>query len=109
MKRDKSIKFRVSDEELRNIREKAQKAGMTLSDYVRTNAVYGKIILYDTESIFNFGKALSAIGNNINQIAMVANSTNSIYRKDIEDMKQYLKAVYGGFKEYVRPLECEVL
>ena len=107
MKRDKFIKVRVSTDELAEIKGKAEKAMMNLSDYVRTSAVKEKIILYDTEHIFRFGQELHAIGNNINQIAMVANSTKSIYRQDIQDLTKQVKEMSEEFRKYIRPLKCE--
>ena len=109
MKRNRYIKFRVSNEELYNIKARAAKANMTLSDYVRTSAICGKIVLYDTEHIYRFGQELHSIGNNINQIATVANSTKSIYRQDIKDMHSNITKISDGFKEYIQPLKCEEL
>ena len=109
MKRDKFIKVRVSADELAEIKGKAEKTMMNLSDYVRTSAVNEKIILYDTEHIFRFEQELHSIGNNINQIAMVANSTKSIYRQDIKDMRDNIRKISDDFKEYIQPLKCEEL
>ena len=53
--------------------------------------------------------SFNRIGNELNQIAKVANSTQSVYAKDIEDMKksfEYFRAVFGN---YLLPLKCEVL
>ena len=43
MKRE-IIKFRCDDEERRTIFNRAEKAGVTLSEYCRRQALYGKII-----------------------------------------------------------------
>ena len=107
MKRDKFIKVRVSADELAEIKGKAEKTMMNLSDYVRTSAVKEKIILYDTEHIFRFEQELHSIGNNINQIAMVANSTKSIYRQDIQDLTKQVKEMSERFRKYIRSLKCE--
>ena len=109
MKRNRYIKFRVSNEELYSIKARAAKAGMTLSDFVRTTALCGKIVLYDTKHIYRFGQELHSIGNNINQIATVANSTKSIYRQDIKDMRENIRKISDDFKEYIQPLKCEEL
>ena len=107
MKRNRYIKFRVSNEELYGIKARAAKANMTLSDYVRTSAICGKIVLYDTEHIYRFGQELHSIGNNINQIAMVTNSTKSIYRQDIQDLTKQVEEMSEGFRKYIKPLKCE--
>ena len=86
MNKTKIIKFRISDEEEKIIRELAQKCGMNISTYIRKSAINEKIVVCDNGMIYKLNSAVRAIGNNINQIARVANSTGSVSNKDITDI-----------------------
>ena len=86
MNKTKTIKFRISDEEEKNIRELAQKCGMKISTYIRKSAINEKIVVCDNGMIYKLNSAVRAIGNNINQIARVANSTGSVSKQDISDI-----------------------
>ena len=41
--RDKNIRVRVSDKEMKQIKEKAKKAQLSVSEYLRTLAIYGEV------------------------------------------------------------------
>lgn len=86
MNKTKTIKFRISDEEEKIIRELAQKCGMNISTYIRKSAINEKIVVCDNGMIYKLNSAFRAIGNNINQIARVANSTGSVSKQDISDI-----------------------
>ena len=46
-------------------------------------------------------KAFLSIGNNVNQIAEVANSSGSVYQKDIEDLQKEFKYFRSVMKNYL--------
>ena len=62
--------------------------------YIRKMAIDGFVIYLDTENIKQMNNELSAIGRNINQIAKRINSTSSIYREDISDIKERLDEIW---------------
>lgn len=103
--RDKFLKIRVSEKELFCIKERAKKAGMNISRYVRKCTVDGKIILYDTKDVYGLKSELKAVGRNINQIAVVVNSTGSVFSKDIEDMNAAVITVTEIVKKHLAPLK----
>ena len=43
MARNKNIILRVSEKELNQIKEKAEKAQLSVSEYLRTLAIYGEV------------------------------------------------------------------
>lgn len=102
--RNKNIKIRVSENELARIKERAAASGMNVSGYIRKCAVDGKIILYETRNLFGLKTALKSIGKNVNQIAVVVNSTGSVYAKDIEDLKNNMRGAQYMLNEYLTPL-----
>lgn len=105
MNRDTSIKIRVTDDEYNAIKQRAKTADMNISKFIRTLALNGKIILYDTENIYRFNQLMRSIGTNINQIAMVANSEKSVFRNDIETIRKDVRKLSDEFHSIVSPLK----
>ncbi len=107
--RNKNIKIRVSENEFAHIKEQAAASGMNISSYMRKCAVDDKIILYETKHLYSLKTELKAIGKNINQIAVVINSTGSVYAKDIEDLKSKVQNMDIALRNYLKPLESREL
>ena len=109
MNRNTIMKFRATEEEASEIRRKAAAAGMTVSRFLRTSAMNSQVVLYNTADIFGLRSELKRIGNNINQIAMVVNSNNAVYRNDVRDLKKQFSELSEKINEYLKPLSYEVL
>ena len=71
MKKAKQFSIRISEQDLDTIRQKAAQAHMSQSDYV-TACCLGKriVILNELKEVLRQQKA---IGNNLNQLAVLAN------------------------------------
>ena len=61
---------------------------------VRKMLIDGYVIKRDFSELKALTKELANLARNINQIALRANETRSIYQQDIDDLKQY----YGNVK-----------
>ncbi|WP_455528552.1 plasmid mobilization protein [Huintestinicola sp.] len=109
MNRNTIMKFRATEEEAAEIRRKAAAAGVTVSRFLRTSAVNSQVVLYNTADLFGLRSELKRIGNNINQIAMVVNSNNAVYRNDVRDLKKQFSELSENLNEYLKPLSYEVL
>ena len=109
MNRTTIMKFRATEEEASEIRRKSAAAGMTVSRFLRTSAVNSQVVLYNTADIFGLRSELRRIGNNINQIAMVVNSNNAVYRNDVRDLKKQFSELSEKLNEHLKPLSYEVL
>ena len=109
MNRNTIMKFRATEEEVSEIRRKASAAGMNVSRFLRTAAVNGQVVLYNTADIYGLRSDLRRIGNNINQIAMVANSNRSVYLSDVRELRKQLNEMSGSIAEHLKPLSYEVL
>ena len=70
-KRNKTLTVRCTEEEKQRIVNKAEKYGLPLSDYVIRSACDKKIVV--AEGLSDVLKQQKAIGNNLNQIAMLCN------------------------------------
>ena len=109
MNRTTIMKFRATEEEASEIRRKAAAAGMTVSRFLRTSAVNSQVVLYNTADLFGLRSEIKKIGNNINQIAMVVNSNNAVYRNDVRDLKKQFSDLSEKLNEHLKPLSYEVL
>ena len=74
MRKNKQFSIRISEQDLETIRRKAAQAHMSQSDYV-TACCLGKriVILNGLKDVLRQQKA---IGNNLNQLAVLANMGN---------------------------------
>ena len=109
MNRNVIMKFRATEEEAAEIRRKAAAAGMNVSRFLRTSAVKSQVVLYNTADIYGLRSDLRRIGNNINQIAMVANSNRSVYLSDVRELRKQLNEMSISIAEHLKPLSYEVL
>ena len=71
MKKDKQFSIRISSQDLETIRRKAAQAHMSQSDYVISCCLGKKIIILD--GLKEVLRQQKAIGNNLNQLAVLAN------------------------------------
>ena len=71
MRKNKQFSIRISEPDLETIRRKAAQAHMTQSDYVTSCCLGKKIIILD--GLKEVLRQQKAIGNNLNQLAVLAN------------------------------------
>ena len=94
-KRNIQIKFYVTEEEKQLIDEKlSQLQVKRIGAYLRKMAIDGYIINLDTADIKAFTGELAAIGRNINQIARRANTGDSLYQADIQEIRERLDEIW---------------
>ena len=94
-KRNVQIKFWVTEEERELIKLRMEQLPtQRIGAYMRKMAINGLIIYTDTTDIKETNRELSAIGRNINQIARRVNETNSIYKDDIAELKNYMDKIW---------------
>ena len=98
-----TMSIRVSERERRQIEEKAVATGMTQSVYIRTMLLEsGNVdttIHDDRQKLLH---ELSAIGNNINQIARMANTNVFISKSDVQEVNEQLKQIQRLLLQYIR-------
>ena len=71
MKKDKQFSIRISVQDLETIRKKAVQAHMSQSDYVTACCLGKRIVILD--GLREVLRQQKAIGNNLNQLAVLAN------------------------------------
>ena len=100
-KGNKAIVIYYSPEEWETICKKAKAARLRNGTYIRRMSVKGEIKYYEHKELMSLKRAFLSIGSNLNQIVAVANSTGSIYQKDIEDMQEEFKYFRSAMKNYL--------
>lgn len=92
--RKNRIVIRVTDDELRIINKKAEASRLNRTKYIIETLINGYVIVQDLESLRNLTNEINKIGVNINQIAKHINTTNNIYKSDMEEIKAKVEEIY---------------
>jgi hypothetical protein len=86
-KRDRSVRFRVSQEEYDLIKARMDAIGTkNLEAFLRKMALDGMIVRLDMPELKRMISLLGYMGNNVNQIAKRLNESGKYYDTDIEDV-----------------------
>ena len=94
-KRNIQMKFYVTEEEKQLIEQKMQQLPtQRYGSYLRKMAIDGYIINMDTTDIKAFTAERGAIGRNINQIAKRVNAGGSVYKEDIQEIRERLDEIW---------------
>ena len=92
VERSKYIHIRVTPEEVDRIKERMEEAGIrSMTAYLLRMALNGFVIVMDLSDLKEILRLLQISGNNLNQYAKRANEAGSIYREDIEELKNNQK------------------
>ena len=98
-----------SPTEWETVCRRSAEMGLRTGTYIRTIAVQGVVKVFPLKELNDVHRALNRIGVNLNQIAMVVNSTGSVYQKDMEDVLAEMKQLRIIVEDWLEPLEPEVL
>lgn len=93
-KKDRAFTVRFTEEQFHHIAEQADRAMMSPSNYIRVAAMRGKVnVILDGKSM---ARELNAIGNNLNQLTVLANmgQINAVY---LEQVHEDLSKLYDAF------------
>ena len=94
------LRARVRPDELHRVEQLARDAGKTPSEYVRDTALTAQIVVKRTRRVEPILlNQLSRIGNNLNQIAKVLNTTGESRRAQgieiyLDELRPVLKRLY---------------
>ncbi len=108
-KRNIEKHIRFTKEEYDVVCRRSDELKMCPGKYIRTIAVQGVIKVFSLKELNDVYRAMNKIGVNLNQIATVANSTGSVYQKDMEDILAEMKQLRIIVDDWLEPLESEVL
>lgn len=101
--KDRAFTVRFTEEQFHHIKEQSDRAMMTPSNYIRAAAMRGKLnVILDGKLV---ARELNAIGNNLNQLAMLAHmgQINAVYLEQIhEDMNKLYERFFALADKEVR-------
>ena len=96
------LKLRANDAERDAIEARRRAAGLSLSEYLRRQALDGAIIQRTPMADRDLIRSFTALGNNLNQIARKANTTGEL-RPDLQDrLEEALETLDQLVEELIR-------
>ena len=105
--RNVNLAFRVTEEERAMIEKRMNDAGMkNMRAYIVKQAMEGRIIRVELDSVNEMIRLLSNATHNINQIARRINETGSIYAADIDDMNERYDTLWSQTKKILQRLSA---
>lgn len=96
MRKNKTFSIRIAEEDLQTIRQKAKQANMSQGDYV-TRCCLGRQVVV-IEDLKEVAKQLRGIGNNLNQLTVLANM-GRIDAANLDGAIQELSAISTMLRE----------
>ena len=96
MNKDTTLSIRIASGDLDTIKQKAKQARMSQSDYV-TRCCLGRQVVV-IEDLKEVAKQLRAIGNNLNQLTMLANM-GRVSIVNLDGMTQELAGISTALRE----------
>ncbi len=97
-KRANAILVRLSDTEITYLEQQAQNAGLKREPYIRKLIMGTEIRPRPPDEYAKLLRELSAIGNNINQLAYKANGIGVIQVKEVQKMREALDKIWYEVK-----------
>ena len=98
-KRTQQITVRLTKQEKSHLDKQVRLAGMKIEPFVRNLIAGSNIKERPAEYWGEMIRQLSAIGNNINQIAHIANATERIDIGELQETQRLMKEVWKIVKE----------
>lgn len=100
--RSVQVKFFLSSKEIDFVKLKMKEAGIkNRSAYLRKMALDGYIICLDFSELKDFSAELSRIGNNLNQIAKVANTYGEVSMPEVRELTIEINKIFGKIGKVV--------
>ena len=101
--RNVNLAFRVTEQEREMIESRMKQAGMkNLRAFIVKQALEGRIIHIELDSVRDMVRLLSNAVNNINQMARRINETGNIYAADLDELRERYDMLWVQAKEILR-------
>ena len=99
----------VSEEELALIRERMDEAGVrNLGAYVRKMALNGYVLHVDLSDVRELVSLQRRCSNNLNQVAIQANTYGGIYPEEIKALQRDYETLWGPLSDLLKKLPGSV-
>lgn len=98
-KRNRHVSVWMNEQEYRHLKKQAELAGLGIDPFIRSLAAGVQIRPRPPDTYAALLRELSAIGNNINQIAFWANARKGITEAEINDAAALIREAWRLVKE----------
>mgnify|MGYP004698780785 CR=1 FL=1 len=96
--RNHALTLRLNDEELKQLKDQVVASGLTTQTFLCLLIAGQKIKPRRPEVFIDLLHKLSAIGNNINQIARIANICGYVRQSDLDEIKEMQSRIWQKVK-----------
>ena len=86
-------------DEWAKIEKLADRCSMKTATFIKTAALKGKVFVIDLKENHDYVVALNRIGNNLNQIARIANETGYIRPDDLARLDEFKEEICRTLSE----------
>jgi len=104
--RQRKFDFRVNDSEYEKIKHDMEKLGLKdFSKYFRMMLMNGEVKVvcnFEVEAINKLVMELSRVGNNVNQIARIANATSKVFKSELAELLEIEKMIDINLREILK-------
>ena len=95
------MQIRLTEEEYEAIQRKFQNSSLrSRSEFVRTMIFEGHIVQFSESELREIHRLMTTIANNVNQIAVRANSTGNVYNEDIAQIKKEIEEIWQPLRYF---------
>ena len=98
-KRGKAVLVRLNEQEYVHLKRQSEITGLKMEPLVRQLILGRDVKPHPPENLAALLRQMSAMGNNINQIAKVANSAHFVRSEDMEAIQKMQDKLWQAIKE----------
>ncbi|MBU5593002.1 MobC family plasmid mobilization relaxosome protein [Clostridium sp. MSJ-4] len=102
--KDRNYAFRITEKDLNTIKRKANRAKMSVTDYITESALEKKIIIID--ALPEIVSQLKKIGNNLNQLTMLSHQ-GVINTVNLDETEESLTEIYWKINELTKVVDSD--
>lgn len=99
--RQKKLTVRFTEREYAALQRKAAAAGFKMEPFVRSLVDGCEVKPRPPDSYKDLARELSAIGNNLNQIAHIANRTGQVTQRQLQQATDLMRQIWALVQERV--------
>lgn len=97
--RNHRVNFRLNDAELAYLKQQVRQSGLSMEGLIRCLIMGVEVRPKPPEQYAQLLQNLSAIGNNLNQIACIANEQKYIHQAELDEAVQLARQAWQLVKE----------
>jgi valyl-tRNA synthetase len=103
LKRNINIGFRVNEDEHNFFIKRMEQAGWdNLRQFIINLVVRGKIVKFEPQEFAELSRLLRTVSNNVNQIAVKANSTGRVHMAELDYIKEMQQKLWEKLDELLK-------